>query len=131
MNCNAPVLYRRICLCAAAVAACALLLPSVQADERVIRLQVRVSTADLDLAQPDAARKLYSRLSKAAYEVCSNPLLVDVPSRTESGSCHERALGNAIRSVDRPQLTSVYLKTHTLQDAAKRGIDVATLMVAN
>jgi UrcA family protein len=131
MNCNAPVLYGRICLCAAAVAACALLSSPVRADGRVITVQKSVSTAGLDLAQPDAALTLYYRLSKAAFEVCANPLLVDVPSRSEHGSCFERALANAIRSARLPQLTAIYLKKHSQQDAANRVVDVASLSVSN
>jgi UrcA family protein len=131
MNCNATVIYSRICLSAAAVAACALLSSPVKADGPLITVQVPVSTAGFDLAQPAAARELYHRVSNAAHKVCDNRLLVDVPSPGERGSCYDRALGNAIRSADRPQLTAIYLKTHTLQDAANRGINVATLLVSN
>ncbi|HEX2792016.1 MAG TPA: UrcA family protein [Steroidobacteraceae bacterium] len=140
MNCNIPVLfYARASICAAAVAACAaaavaafaLLSGPVQAKGRLITVQMAVSTAGLDLAQPVDAGNLYGRLSKAAHQVCDDYLLLDVPSGTDPGSCYERALANAVRSAHRPQLTLIYLKTHTLQDAAKRGIDIPTLVVAN
>ena len=45
------------------------------------------------------------------------------PSADPEG-CYEKALGNAIRSTNVPLLTQVYLETHTLRDAAARGIDV-------
>jgi len=36
--------------------------------------------------------------------------------------CYEKALGDAIRSAGSPLLTQIYLTTHTLQEAAARGI---------
>jgi hypothetical protein len=52
---------------------------------------------------------------------------VDLHPLADFAVCYEQAVGDAIRSVNRPQLTMLYLRTHTLQDAAARGIDVPLL----
>ena len=44
--------------------------------------------------------------------------------------CYEKALGNAIRAANLKLLTQVYLVTHTLQEAAARGIDVPVQVAA-
>ncbi len=49
---------------------------------------------------------------------------------TDEEGCYEKALGNAVRSANMPLLTQVYLETHTLREAAARGIDVPVQMAA-
>ena len=44
------------------------------------------------------------------------------------GGCAEDALGNAIRSVNRPQLTMVYLRSHNIQTAEAHGIRIPILV---
>ena len=50
------------------------------------------------------------------------------PSRPATG--YEDALGQAVRFVKRPLLTQIYLQTHTLREAAARGIDVSVQLAS-
>jgi hypothetical protein len=59
----------------------------------------------------------------------SQPPQLPAPSSDPSG-CSEKALGNAIRSVDQPLLTQMYLRQHTLRKAARYGIESATKLAA-
>jgi UrcA family protein len=112
----------------AAVVACALFAGNVAANEVTVAIQV--STQGLDLSQPAGAQKLYSRLQHAAQVVCTHGMRVDlVPSRDPQG-CYEKALGDAVRSAKVPLLTQAYLATHTLREAAARGIDVPVQIAA-
>jgi len=53
---------------------------------------------------------------------------VDLQPPTSFAGCYEKALGDAVRSVNRPQLNIVYLATHTSRDAETYGIDVPVRM---
>jgi UrcA family protein len=130
VNTNAPALCAKSRICIAAAAACAVLSVAAQAEELIFMVQATVATAGLDLSQPADARELYTRLSKAAGTVCSDRSRVDALPVADFASCYQKALGDAVRSANRTQLTLVYLQTHTLQDAANRGIGVPTLVVA-
>jgi UrcA family protein len=115
----------------AALAACVGFALPLQAKEQIVTVQVPVAAADLNLSQPADARALYGRLSVAARTVCGDGLRVGARPVTDFASCYELALGAAIRTANRPQLTLVYMRTHTLQDAANRGISVPILTVSN
>jgi UrcA family protein len=130
MNIIAPFLNTKSFVCIAAVAACAVLSSPVQAKDHEVEVKISVSAAGLDLSQPAGARELYGRLQKAATIVCGNGNRVDLQPLTDFASCYETAVGDAVRSADRPHLTMVYLRTHTLQDAAARGINVPVLVAA-
>jgi len=130
MNANDPVRNTKSGICIAALAACAALSGPAQANDRVVTIRIPVSTAGLDLGQPAGARELYGRLQEAARIVCGSGDRVGLEPVTDYRSCFEKALGNAIRSVNRPQLTMAYLRTHTLRDAAAQSIDVPTLVAA-
>jgi UrcA family protein len=112
----------------AAVVACALFAGSVTAKEVTVAIQV--STQGLDLSQPAGAHELYTRLQHAAKVVCTHGMRVDLQASPDAEGCYEKALGDAIRSVNSPQLTQVYLATHTLREAAARGIDVPMQVAA-
>jgi UrcA family protein len=127
MNTKVPVVDAKAFICIAAMAACALLSSSVHAKEHEVTVKVSVSAAGLDLSQPAGTRELYGRLQKAARIVCGDGNRVDLHPLADFAVCYEQAVGDAIRSVNRPQLTMLYLRTHTLQDAAARGIDVPLL----
>src|ERR1700688_2051440 len=124
MNSKVLVLDVKAFICIAAMAACAILPGSVQANGHEITVKFSVSAAGLDLSQPADARELYSRLQKPARVVCGHGNRVDLRPLIDFADCQEKAVGDAVRSVNRPQLTVVYLGTHTLLDAAARGIDV-------
>jgi hypothetical protein len=49
---------------------------------------------------------------------------VDLVPINDPKGCYERALADAIRSAKLPLLMRVYLATHTVQEAAARGIGV-------
>lgn len=130
MNANDPIRNTTPCICFAAVAACAVLSGRAQANDHPVTIRLPVSTAGLDLSQRAGAGELYGRLKEAARIVCGSGNRVDLEPVTDFKSCYEKALADAVLSVNRPQLTIAYLKTHTLQDAAAQGIDVPTLVAA-
>jgi UrcA family protein len=130
MNTKFPALRTNTGICVAVLAACVGLSPPLQAKEHIVTVQVPVAAADLNLSQPADARELYGRLSHAARTVCGDSLRVDARPLTDFANCYELALGAAVRAADRPQLTLVYMRTHTLQDAANRGISVPILTVS-
>jgi UrcA family protein len=114
----------------AAVVACALFAGNVAAKDEEFTVAYRVSTQGLDLSQPAGAQELYSRLKHAAQVVCTHGMRVDLKPVTDENACYEKALGDAIRSVNLPLLTQVYLVTHTLPQAAARGIKVPVQVAA-
>jgi UrcA family protein len=114
-------------ICIAAVAACTEL-PGPQARNQEVTTRSPVSTADLNLSGAAGARKLYGRLQAAARDVCGDrPGLQPVD---DFESCYEKALGDAIRSVNLSQLTTVYLRTHTIRDAQTHCLDVTSRLAA-
>jgi UrcA family protein len=130
MNTKVPVPNAKVFICIAAMAVCAVLSGSVQAKSHEVTVKISVSTAGLDTNLPAGAGELYRRLQKAASIVCGSGNRVDLRPLTDFAECYEQAVGDAVRSANRPQLTLVYLRTHTLQDAAARGIDVPLLVAA-
>jgi UrcA family protein len=131
MNANNPNRNTKACICIAAVGACAVLAgPAARSSDRVVTIRLPVVTAGLDLRQSADVRELYGRLKEAARMVCGNDYRLGLEPVADFKSCYEKALGDAIRSVNRPQLTLAYLQTHTLQDAASRGIGDQTQLAA-
>jgi UrcA family protein len=118
MKTKFPALRINTALGVAVLAGCIGFAMPLQAKEHIVTVQVPVVAADLNLSQPVDARVLYGRLSSAARTVCGDSLRVDARPVTDYASCYELALGAAVRSANRPQLTMVYMRTHTLQDAA-------------
>jgi UrcA family protein len=112
------------------VAACVALSGPVQAESQEVTVKIPVSTAGFDLNQPARARELYSRLRQAARTACRDGDRVGLEPVKHFTGCYEQALGEAIRVANQPQLTLVYLETHTSEDAATRGIVVPTLVAA-
>jgi UrcA family protein len=127
---NTQLLDAKSLFSIAVVAACVALLGPVQAESKEFTVKIPVSTAGFDLNQPAGVRELYSRLRQAARTACRDGDRVGLePVRNFTG-CFEQALGEAIRAVNQPQVTLIYLKTHTSEDAATRGIVVPTLVAA-
>ncbi len=117
-------------VCLTTVAACALFLGPTQAKAKEVTVAFSVSAAGLDVSQPAGARELYRRLQNAARIVCTNGMRVDLEPASSLSVCYEKALGEAVRSTDRPQLSVVYLSAHTPLDAAKYGIKVPVRLAA-
>ena len=130
MNTNATVLNAKSFICIAALAACAALSAPVHADDHEVTVRISVRTAGLDLSQPADAREVYRRLYFAARTACGNGNRVGLQPPASFVACYEKALGDAVRSVNRPQLNIVYLATHTSRDAETYGIDVPVRIVA-
>jgi UrcA family protein len=114
----------------AAAVASTLFAGSVAAMDHGVTIAIRVSTQGLDLSQPAGAHELYTRLQRAARVACTHGNRVDLAPALDPVGCYEKALGDAIRSANLPLLTQVYLVTHTLGEAAARGIDVPAQMAA-
>ena len=112
----------------AAMVACTLFAGNVVAKEVTVAYQVNAK--GLDLRQPAGAREFYGRLKKAAWIVCTHGNRVDLQPSSDPKDCYEKALGDAIRSANVSLLSQVYLETHTLREAAARGIDVPVQVAA-
>jgi UrcA family protein len=113
---------------AAPIVACTVVAGDASAKEVTVAFQV--TTQGLDLSQPAGVHELYSRLRHAARVVCTHGMRVDLKPVADENACYEKALGEAIRSVNLPLLTQVYLDTHTLREAAACGIDVPVMIAA-
>jgi UrcA family protein len=113
---------------ATAVVACTLFAGNVAAKDVAVAIQV--SARGLHLSQPAGAQMFYTRLEHAARVVCTHGNRVGLQPSPDPNGCREKALGDAIRSANMPLLTQVYLATHTLREAAARGIDVPVQVAA-
>jgi UrcA family protein len=114
----------------AAAIACSLFAGNVAAQDHKVIVAIHVSRQGLDLTQPADAQTFYTRLKNAAWVACTRGNRVDLVPSENSGACTEKALAGAVRSADVPQLTQVYLATHTLRQAAALGIDVPAQIAA-
>jgi UrcA family protein len=130
MNINAPVLNAKFQLCSAVAMAFAVLSGPIQAAEQIVTVKQSVSSAGIDPNQPAGALELYGRVQSAANIVCRYADRVDLKPVPNFVNCYEKALGDAVRSARLPQLTMVYLRTHTPLEAATRGISVPVLVAA-
>jgi UrcA family protein len=117
-------------LIGAITVACTLFAGSVVAKDHNITIALQVSSQGLDLNRPDNAETFYKRLDHAAWVVCTHGNRVDLVPSDDPKGCHEKALGDAIRSAKVPMLTQIYLTYHTLQQAAAHGIDVPAQIAA-
>jgi UrcA family protein len=114
----------------AAAVVCTLSAADVTAAGREVFVAIHVNTQGLDINQPAGAEKFYARLKHAAQVACTHGNRVGLESSPDPAGCHEKALGDAIRSVNVPLLTLLYLKTHTLRQAATHGINVTAQIAA-
>ncbi len=132
MNTKASFLTSKpfICIAAAAAAACAALSGPVHAKDHEVTVKISVSTAGLDLTQPAGAREVYRRLRLAALTACGDGGRVGLEPVASVHGCYEKALGEAVRSAHQPQLSIVYLATHTIRNAAAYGIEVPVRVAA-
>jgi UrcA family protein len=112
----------------AAMVACTLFAANVVAED--VKVAYQVSSQGLDLRQPAGAQEFYGRLKKAAWIVCTHGNRVDLQPSPDPKGCYEKALGDAIRSANVSLLTQVYLETHTLREAAARGIGMPVQVAA-
>ena len=103
---------------------------NVAAQGHDVTVAIQVSTQGLDLHTPAGAQEFYGRLKHAADVACTHGNRVDLKPPSDPVGCYEKALGDAIRSVNLPLLTQVYLETHTLRQAAAYGIEAPAQLAA-
>ena len=103
---------------------------NVAAQGHDVTVAIQVTTQGLDLHTPAGAQEFYGRLKHAADVACTHGNRVDLKPSSDPVACFERALGDAIRSVNLPRLTQVYLETHTLRQAAAYGIEAPAQLAA-
>ena len=69
-----------------------------------------VRFADLNLSSEQGAAALYSRIKAAARNVCDlRTHTVDIEQRSYAQACFRRAIAQAVKAVDSPELTRRYL----------------------
>jgi UrcA family protein len=90
-----------------ALGAAAALLFSGFAQAAEVR-KVEVSYSDLDLARSEHANKLYWRIQHAAHNVCEVNTTPASRALLLERKCMTRAVDEAIRRVDNPNLTAIY-----------------------
>jgi UrcA family protein len=100
-----------------------------QAGEPDTSQKMVVSYAGLDLNSPAGARILYSRLLQAAYSVCDYPQRADLRPLLPSNICIRKALGDAVTTVNRTQLTQLYI-AHYHSPPAGSGLGISGARVA-
>jgi UrcA family protein len=129
MDVKTPLLNRSFLL--APLLVCALFAGTASADNHNVTVSKLVDSKGLDLDRPADAQALYTRIRHAADDVCTRGKQVDLLPVENPKLCYEKALGDAIRSAGSPLLTQIYLTTHTLQEAAARGIKVPSELAAS
>jgi UrcA family protein len=68
---------------------------------------VVVSYGDLDLSTTAGAQTLYTRISRAAREVCPFEDAIDAPRLAKNHACREAAIERAVSSINSTQLAAV------------------------
>ena len=126
MTAKCEFLATRTCFGLAALTVSILLAGAVHAGN-TFPIKVTVNTAGLDLSRETGLRELYSRLKTAADAVCNDVYRVGLQPVANYADCYEQALGAAVQAANRPQLTQVYLRAHTLQDATAHGVKIPLL----
>jgi UrcA family protein len=115
---------------AAAAIICTLVAGKVSASDRDVTVTIQVNAQGFDLSQPAGARELYRRIENAAYIACTRANRVGLAPASNQSGCYEKALGDAVRSVNVPLLTQTYLATHTVREAMAHGIELPAQMAA-
>jgi len=108
----------RILIGAATTLAGVMPLCSAQADEAP---SVHVSYADLNLSSAAGAKALYQRINVAANEVCPKDSR-DLALKQLHLSCMQEAVAAAVRDVNSPQLSTLYVAKNGEEAAMKLGV---------
>jgi len=87
--------------------------PAVAGDAATDVATQVVRYGDLNLADPDGAKTLYSRLKKAARHVCFDTSGADagLPGLIAQSRCVDAALDTAVKDVNKPLLTALHRGT--------------------
>jgi UrcA family protein len=75
-------------------------------DEAVKSVVVRFS--DLNLAQPQDAQTLYSRIQRAAHEACGDAESADLARFARYHNCIDQAVTNAVATINVHQVTEIH-----------------------
>jgi UrcA family protein len=95
-------------VCAAAATGVALTAAAAAAGGGGDGPAVTVRFGDLDLSRPEGATALYRRIHFAAEQVCWLYDGWDLGPRFRKRSCMQRAIAEAVKKVNRPELYAVY-----------------------
>ena len=81
---------------------------TAHADDLSAPPQVTVRFADLNLAVPEGAERLYSRIRGAAMLVCGPDGDRNLEASRSRRACIKKAIADAVSSIDNAQLKAVY-----------------------
>ena len=95
------------CICVGVLTATTLLSHQALAGDHAVTVRISVSTRDVDLSQPAGLRRLYGRLRDAARIACGDGNRLGLAPVDNFTRCFEKALGEAVRSVNRQRLTQL------------------------
>ena len=70
--------------------------------------KIEISYTDLDLARADQASELYTRIERAAHNLCEVNYGSRILARQLERQCAAKSVDDAVRGVDNPNLTAVY-----------------------
>ena len=91
----------------------------------------RVSLANLNLNSVEGARKAYTRIQAAAWSVCGESRAdIEVMMRGPS-ECVKDAIARAVNSVQRVELSKLYIKKNGVQMAALYGVTTPIVTAGN
>jgi UrcA family protein len=110
MNIHRQFVRRLLSGCLAATISCGVFANALAADTQVTTKSVVVRFGDLNLSNPAGAEALYRRIRRAAKVVCGasgSPTPLAGPARA-SVQCRQRALDEAVRSVNNRILTAMH-----------------------
>ena len=103
-------------LAAAVAVFCAVLSSGAHAQELSIdSVKVRYLSSELSTAQ--GAKRVYSRIERAAQLVCHRPDTRDIRRHPDYDTCYEKAVDNAVEAIGVSTLTALH-KTHSQRSAA-------------
>jgi UrcA family protein len=83
---------------------------------------VHVSLANLNLNSVEGARKAYSRITAAAFDVCGESSMDFEVMFRGPGECVQGALARAVLDVRSVELSKLYIKKNGIKIAALRGV---------
>jgi len=99
-----------------------------RADESAVRL----TYSDLNLKSIEGARHLYSRIYTAANYACgASDTDMDVIVRFGPSRCVKEAIARAVRNLNSPQLSRVYIERNGADVASSFGIRGESTLVAS
>ena len=98
---------------------------AARAADHNVTIAIRVDTRGLDPSKASDVQTLYSRLKTAARTACTHGNRVDLVPLDNPNDCYEKALAQAVRTVNASLLTQVYLANHPALSPALPWVQVA------